>query len=172
MEVLSSDNNFDRYSVFNVLQASFFMTYVLTSGWASLSCEILQPLPLLSNFLYRYVLRNKDECTYGTWTFPYHTEVPRILLFGVMGFTCSIMAPLILPFLLVYFFLAYLVYRNQVCFPSNLLQLEFCYFWDIKACLLLFISSSDEVKSFTYFLLLLFFKSDFQQLLLCLCSLS
>lgn len=94
--------------------ASFFMTYVLTSGWASLSCELLQPLPLLCNFLYRYVLRNKDECTYGTWTFPYHTEVPRVLLFGVLGFTCSIMAPLILPFLLVYYFLAYLVYRNQI----------------------------------------------------------
>ncbi|KAI5655139.1 hypothetical protein M9H77_32326 [Catharanthus roseus] len=94
--------------------ATFFMTYVLTSGWAGLSCELLQPLSLLCNFLYRYVLRNKDESTYGTWTFPYHTEVPRILLFGVLGFTCSIMAPLILPFLLVYFFLAYLVYRNQI----------------------------------------------------------
>lgn len=141
---------------FNVLQASFFMTYVLTSGWASLSCELLQPLPLLCNFLFRYVLRNKDECTYGTWTFPYHTEVPRVFLFGVLGFTCSIMAPLILPILLVYYFLAYLVYRNQVCFLSNLLQLEFCYFWDIKACLLLFISCSDKVKSFTYFFFFFF----------------
>ncbi|KAL0288181.1 UNVERIFIED_CONTAM: CSC1-like protein RXW8 [Sesamum angustifolium] len=55
--------------------ATYFMTYVLTSGWA---------------------------------------KVPRVLLFGVLGFTCSTIAPLILPFLLVYFFLAYLVYRNQI----------------------------------------------------------
>ncbi|KAL0352230.1 UNVERIFIED_CONTAM: CSC1-like protein RXW8 [Sesamum calycinum] len=96
------------------LMATYFMTYVLTSGWASLSCEIIQPFPLLCNLFYRYILRNMDDSSYGAYTFPYHTEVPRVLLFGVLGFTCSTIAPLILPFLLVYFFLAYLVYRNQI----------------------------------------------------------
>ncbi|CAA0843336.1 CSC1-like protein RXW8 [Striga hermonthica] len=94
--------------------ATFFMTYVLTSGWASLSVELIQPFPLLCNLFYRYVLQNKDDTSYGTYTFPYHTEVPRVLLFGLLGFTCSILAPLILPFLLVYFVLAFLVYRNQL----------------------------------------------------------
>ncbi|KAL6511620.1 hypothetical protein OROGR_021217 [Orobanche gracilis] len=94
--------------------ATFFMTYVLTSGWASLSVELIQPFPLLCNLFYRFILQNKDDSSYGTYTFPYHTEVPRVLLFGLLGFTCSILAPLILPFLLVYFFLAYLVYRNQL----------------------------------------------------------
>ncbi|KAL3812305.1 hypothetical protein ACJIZ3_013573 [Penstemon smallii] len=94
--------------------ATFFMTYVLTSGWVSLSCELIQPFPLICNLFYRYILNNKDDLTYGTFTFPYHTEVPRVLLFGLLGFTCSILAPLILPFLLVYFVLAYLVYRNQI----------------------------------------------------------
>ncbi|KAL0439439.1 UNVERIFIED_CONTAM: CSC1-like protein RXW8 [Sesamum latifolium] len=94
--------------------ATYFMTYVLTSGWASLSCEIIQPFPLLCNLFYKYILRNMDDSSYGAYTFPYHTEVPRVLLFGVLGFTCSTIAPLILPFLLVYFFLAYLVYRNQI----------------------------------------------------------
>lgn len=97
-----------------ILQATFFMTYVLTSGWASLACELIQPCPLLCNLFYRFILQNKDDSSYGTFTFPYHTEVPRVLLFGLLGFTCSTLAPLILPFLLVYFFLAYLVYRNQV----------------------------------------------------------
>ncbi|CAA2989577.1 CSC1 RXW8 [Olea europaea subsp. europaea] len=94
--------------------ATFFVTYVLTSGWASLSCELIQPFPLLYNSFYRFILRNKDDSSYGSYTFPYHTEVPRVLLFGLLGFTCSVLAPLILPFLLVYFFLAYLVYRNQI----------------------------------------------------------
>ncbi|GFP91718.1 CSC1-like protein rxw8 [Phtheirospermum japonicum] len=94
--------------------ATFFMTYVLTSGWASLSVELIQPFPLLCNLFYRFILRNKDDSSYGTYTFPYHTEVPRVLLFGLLGFTCSILAPLILPFLLVYFVLAFLVYRNQI----------------------------------------------------------
>lgn len=96
------------------LQATYFITYVLTSGWASLSLELIQPFPLLCNLFYRYILQNKDVSTYGAYTFPYHTEVPRVLLFGLLGFTCATLAPLILPFLLVYFFLAFLVYRNQV----------------------------------------------------------
>ncbi|KZV54512.1 hypothetical protein F511_01310 [Dorcoceras hygrometricum] len=64
--------------------ATFFMTYVLTSGWASLSIELIQPFPLVCNLFYRFILQNKDETTYGTYTFPYHTEVPRVLLFGLL----------------------------------------------------------------------------------------
>ncbi|KAJ6954788.1 hypothetical protein NC652_006285 [Populus alba x Populus x berolinensis] len=95
-------------------QASFFVTYVLTSGWASLSCEVMQPFSLLCNFLKKHLLRNHEDSSDGLVSFPYHTEVPRVLLFGLIGFTYSVMAPLILPFLLIYFLLAYLVYRNQV----------------------------------------------------------
>ncbi|KAH1121756.1 hypothetical protein J1N35_004916 [Gossypium stocksii] len=96
-------------------QATFFTTYVLTSGWASLSCEVIQLFPLLCNGFRRFILRRQEgPCSNHALTFPHHTEIPRLLLFGLLGFTCSIMAPLILPFLLVYFFLAFLVYRNQI----------------------------------------------------------
>ncbi|PPD72975.1 hypothetical protein GOBAR_DD30117 [Gossypium barbadense] len=95
-------------------QATFFTTYVLSSGWASLSCEIMQPFPLICNFFRKFILRTKVEPSSCALTFPHHTEIPRLLLFVHIGFTCSIMAPLILPFLLVFFFLAFLVYRNQV----------------------------------------------------------
>ncbi|XP_022131815.1 CSC1-like protein RXW8 isoform X2 [Momordica charantia] len=95
-------------------QASFFLTYVLSSGWASLAIEVMQVFPLTCNLFRRCILRIKDEPIHETLSFPYHTEVPRILLFGFLGFTCSILAPLITPFLLVYFFLAYLVYKNQI----------------------------------------------------------
>ncbi|KAA3476559.1 CSC1-like protein RXW8 [Gossypium australe] len=94
-------------------QATFFTTYVLSSGWASLSCEIMQPFPLICNFFRKFILRTKVEPSSCALTFPHHTEIPRLLLFVHIGFTCSIMAPLILPCLLVFFFLAFLVYRNQ-----------------------------------------------------------
>ncbi|KAF1882955.1 hypothetical protein Lal_00003137 [Lupinus albus] len=93
--------------------ATFFTTYVLSSGWASLAIEVMQICPLLYNMFQRVILRVKDDSQGGSLSFPYHTEIPRILLFGFLGFTCSILAPLMLPFLLFYFFLAYLVYRNQ-----------------------------------------------------------
>lgn len=113
------------------MQATFFTTYVLSSGWASLGFEVMQICPLLYNLFQRFLLRVKDDDTLnGGISFPYHTEIPRILLFGFLGFTCSILAPLMLPFLLIYFFLAYLVYRNQVstyikCLSSLFLVTEF-----------------------------------------------
>jgi len=100
------------------VQATFFTTYVLSSGWASLACEVMQIFPLLCNIFQRLVLRLKEDALDSSLSFPYHTEVPRVLLFGFLGFTCSILAPLMLPFLLFYFFLAYLVYRNQVSSTS------------------------------------------------------
>lgn len=109
------------------LQAKFFMTYVFTSGWASLACELLQLYPLLCNFIRRYIFRMKDWAI-DTMSFPYHTEIPRLLLFGFIGFTCSILVPLILPFLLIYFTLAYFIYRNQVR-NSLMLSITFCITW-------------------------------------------
>ncbi|XP_047963520.1 CSC1-like protein RXW8 [Salvia hispanica] len=95
--------------------ATFFMTYCLTSGWASLACELIQVVPLLTNVISRYILKtNGDTSTPTPFSFPYHTEVPRVLLFGLLGITCCTLAPLILPFVLVYFVLAFLVYRNQI----------------------------------------------------------
>lgn len=94
-------------------QATFFTTYVLTSGWASLSSEVMQLFGLTWNFVRRYLLRVKEDSDF-LFSFPYHTEVPKVLLFGLLGFTCSVLAPLILPFLLLYFCLGYVVYRNQV----------------------------------------------------------
>ncbi|XP_078177952.1 hyperosmolality-gated Ca2+ permeable channel 2.1-like isoform X3 [Carex rostrata] len=94
-------------------QATFFITYVLTSGWASLSSELMQLFGLIWNLIRKYIL-GMEEDPMAVPSFPYHTEVPKLLLFGLLGFTCSILAPLILPFLLIYFFLGYVVYRNQM----------------------------------------------------------
>lgn len=117
--------------VHEYLQATFFMTYVLTSGWASLSVEIMQPFLLLCNILKKFILQMKEDPPDCTLSFPYHTEVPRVLLFGLIGFVCSILAPLILPLLLIYFVLAYFIYRNQVCisdqcFASSCMNCSLC----------------------------------------------
>ncbi|PHU03202.1 hypothetical protein BC332_28453 [Capsicum chinense] len=62
-------------------------------GWASLSVELLQPFGLICRLFSRFILRNKDPSCHGTLTFPCHTEVPRILLFGLFGFAYAILAP-------------------------------------------------------------------------------
>lgn len=97
-------------------QATFFITYILTSGWASVSSELLQLFSLIWNVYKRCFCKSdkSGNCANSVPSFPYHQEIPKVLLFGLLGFTCSVVAPLILPFLLVYFSLGYIIYRNQM----------------------------------------------------------
>ncbi|KAG9439865.1 hypothetical protein H6P81_020030 [Aristolochia fimbriata] len=93
-------------------QASFFIAYVVTSGWTSLSSELTRILPLLSDFMGQYCfkcIRPKFEVP----SIPYHTHLPIVLFFGLLGLTYFLLAPLILPFILIYYSLGYIIYRNQ-----------------------------------------------------------
>ncbi|XP_010258592.1 PREDICTED: CSC1-like protein HYP1 isoform X2 [Nelumbo nucifera] len=93
-------------------QASFFIAYVVTSGWTSLSSELFRVIPLIWDFIRRHCSGSyADE--FEVPSIPYHREIPRILFFGLLGITYFLLAPLILPFLLVYYCLGYIIYRNQ-----------------------------------------------------------
>ncbi|KAH9304770.1 hypothetical protein KI387_009174, partial [Taxus chinensis] len=94
-------------------QATFFITYILTSGWASLSSELMQLFSLISNVCTLCTSKSTKD-TGSAPSFPYHQEIPKVLLFGLIGFTCSVLAPLILPILLVYFSFGFIIYRNQM----------------------------------------------------------
>ncbi|KAK2655682.1 hypothetical protein Ddye_008734 [Dipteronia dyeriana] len=93
-------------------QASFFIAYVVTSGWTSLSSELLRLMPLVSSF-WSWLFSKIFE-DFEVPSFPCHSEIPRILFFGLLGITYFFLAPLILPFLLVYYCLGYIIYRNQL----------------------------------------------------------
>ncbi|XP_009789223.1 hyperosmolality-gated Ca2+ permeable channel 2.3 [Nicotiana tabacum] len=94
-------------------QATFFIAYVVTSGWTSTSSELFRLTTLIFNFIKRNICRKFDD-EFEVPSVPYHSEIPRILLFGLLGITYFFLAPLILPFLLVYYCLGYLIYRNQL----------------------------------------------------------
>ncbi|XAR51708.1 hypothetical protein NMG60_11006421 [Bertholletia excelsa] len=93
-------------------QASFFIAYVVTSGWTSTSSELCRMFALICNFIKRTCSGNDDD--FEVPSVPYHSEIPRIILFGLLGVTYFFLAPLILPFLLVYYCLGYIIYRNQL----------------------------------------------------------
>ncbi|KAK4604145.1 hypothetical protein RGQ29_012596 [Quercus rubra] len=94
-------------------QASFFIAYVVTSGWTSLSSELFRSIPLLCNFFKR-VLSRKDDDEFEVPSIPYHRDIPKIVFFGLLGITYFFLSPLILPFLLVYYCMGYIIYRNQL----------------------------------------------------------
>ncbi len=101
---------------FFLLQSSFFIAYVVTSGWTSTSSELFRLIPLIGSLITKPCKSADDELEAPT--IPYHRDIPRLLFFGLLGITYFFLAPLILPFLLVYFCLGYIIYRNQVSWCS------------------------------------------------------
>ncbi|OWM64559.1 CSC1-like protein HYP1 [Punica granatum] len=94
-------------------QASFFIAYVVTSGWTGVSSELFRLLPLISNYCRRLFCKKDDEHVEVPST-PYHSQIPKILVFELLGLTYFFLAPLILPFILIFYCMGYIVYRNQI----------------------------------------------------------
>ncbi|XP_041014860.1 CSC1-like protein At1g69450 isoform X3 [Juglans microcarpa x Juglans regia] len=93
-------------------QASFFIAYVVTSGWTSTASELFRLVPFLWSLIRKPCTRSTDD-ELEVPSIPYHRDIPRLLFFGLLGITYFFLAPLILPFLLLYFCFGYIVYRNQ-----------------------------------------------------------
>ncbi|VFQ91951.1 unnamed protein product [Cuscuta campestris] len=94
-------------------KATFFIAYVVTSGWTNTASELLQLNPLfLSFFKKRFCNASSEE--FDVPSIPYHREIPRLLLFGLLGVTYFFLAPLILPFIVIFYCIGYVVYRHQL----------------------------------------------------------
>ncbi|TKY69635.1 CSC protein [Spatholobus suberectus] len=103
-------------------QASFFITYVVTQGWTSVCSELFRVIPFIFSWIKRPFTSTDDE--FEVPSTPYHKDVPRVLFFGLLGITYFFLAPLILPFLLAYFCLAYIIYRNQVSISLDVILIS------------------------------------------------
>lgn len=110
--VLEPKNYPARLAVAVPAQASFFIAYVVTSGWTSTSSELFRLIPLICSLL-RKPCSEPTSDEFEAPSFSYHWDVPRVLFFCLLGIIYFFLAPLILPFLLVYFCLGYIIYRNQ-----------------------------------------------------------
>ncbi|KAL8471634.1 hypothetical protein ACS0TY_029042 [Phlomoides rotata] len=98
-------------------QASFFIAYVVTSGWTkTFSTELLRLKRLVWSFLKGGLCccASESEDELEVPSIPFHREIPRILFFSLLGITYFFLAPLILPFIFIYYCLAYIIYRNQL----------------------------------------------------------
>ncbi|KAL6553030.1 CSC1-like protein hyp1 [Orobanche gracilis] len=95
-------------------QASFFIAYVVTSGWTkTFSSKLFRLKRFIWSFLKGKMCWTSDE-EVEVPSNPYHSEIPRILFFSLLGITYFFLAPLILPFVLVYYCFGYIIYRNQL----------------------------------------------------------
>lgn len=95
------------------VQASFFIAYVVTTGWTSACSELFRIIPFSFSLIKRPFTKGTDH-ELEVPSLPYHKDIPRILFFALLGITYFFLAPLILPFLLLYLCLGYIIYSNQV----------------------------------------------------------
>ncbi|KAL5794670.1 hypothetical protein ACOSP7_003264 [Xanthoceras sorbifolium] len=99
------------------MKATFFITYIMIDGWAGIASEILRLKPLvifhLKNMFLVKTERDKVRAMNpGSVDFP--ETLPTLQLYFLLGIVYAVVTPILLPFILVFFAFAYLVYRHQI----------------------------------------------------------
>ncbi|MBA0802839.1 hypothetical protein Gohar_013109, partial [Gossypium harknessii] len=99
------------------MKATFFITYIMVDGWAGVAGEILRLKPLIiyhlkNSFLVKTEKDREEAMDPGTIGF--NTGEPQIQLYFLLGLVYAVVTPILLPFIIVFFALAYVVYRHQV----------------------------------------------------------
>ncbi|KAI4341012.1 hypothetical protein MLD38_025789 [Melastoma candidum] len=99
------------------MKATFFITYIMVDGWAGVAGEILRLKPLiiyhLKNFFLVKTEKDREEAM-DPGTLGFNTGEPQIQLYFLLGLVYAVVTPILLPFILVFFSLAYIVYRHQI----------------------------------------------------------
>ena len=103
------------------MKATFFITYIMVDGWAGVAGEILRLKPLIFYHLKNFFLvkTEKDrEDAMNPGSLSFNTGEPQIQLYFLLGLVYAAVTPILLPFIVVFFALAYVVYRHQVSVPK------------------------------------------------------
>ncbi|OIW00075.1 hypothetical protein TanjilG_26412 [Lupinus angustifolius] len=99
------------------LKASFFITYIMVDGWAGIAAEVLMLKPLiiyhLKNFFLVKTEKDREEAM-DPGSIGFNTGEPQIQLYFLLGLVYAAVTPTVLPFIIVFFGLAYVVFRHQI----------------------------------------------------------
>ncbi|GKB96221.1 calcium permeable stress-gated cation channel 1-like protein [Tanacetum coccineum] len=151
------------------MKATFFITYIMVDGWSGTAGEILRLKPLiifhLKNFFLVKTEKDREEAM-DAGSIGFNTGEPQIQFYFLIGLIYAVVTPLLIPFILVFFALAYVVYRHQIINVYNQEYESSAAFWPdvhgrivaalvISQVLLMGLLSTKEAASSTPFLLAL-----------------
>ncbi|GMH25965.1 hypothetical protein Nepgr_027808 [Nepenthes gracilis] len=99
------------------MKATFFITYIMVDGWAGIAAEILRLVPLVlfhlrNAFLVKTEQDREEAMDPGFLDFA--TYEPRIQLYFLLGLVYCVITPVLLPFIIVFFAFAYVIFRHQI----------------------------------------------------------
>ncbi|KAG6513396.1 hypothetical protein ZIOFF_023720 [Zingiber officinale] len=107
------------------MKATFFITYIMIDGWAGIALEIVRLVPLIIYHLKIAFLvkteKDKEEAT-DPGCIEFASSEPRIQLYFLLGLVYSTVTPFLLPFILIFFGLAYVVFRHQEAMMRDILE--------------------------------------------------
>ncbi|XP_071706595.1 calcium permeable stress-gated cation channel 1-like [Rutidosis leptorrhynchoides] len=151
------------------MKATFFITYIMVDGWSGTAGEILRLKPLiiyhLKNFFLVKTEKDREEAM-DPGSIGFNTGEPQIQFYFLIGLIYAVVTPLLTPFILVFFALAYVVYRHQIINVYNQEYESSAAFWPdvhgriiaaliISQLLLMGLLSTKAAASSTPFLLAL-----------------
>mmetsp|Transcript_26412 Transcript_26412/g.29409 ORF Transcript_26412/g.29409 Transcript_26412/m.29409 type:complete len:1139 (-) Transcript_26412:815-4231(-) len=103
-------------------QASFFVNYIMTVGLAGSMMSLWRPVPLIIGLIFDRFLAKSKRAKRAVWmsgAFSYATNYAGILLVLMIVQIYSTLAPLILPFAIIYFGLAILSYKYNIIWADK-----------------------------------------------------
>ncbi|KAJ6333788.1 hypothetical protein OIU77_009634 [Salix suchowensis] len=99
------------------LKATFFITYIMVDGWAGIAGEVLMLKPLILYHLKNIFLvkteKDREEAM-DPGSLGFNTGEPRIQLYFLLGLVYATVTPFLLPFIIIFFAFAYVVFRHQI----------------------------------------------------------
>lgn len=106
------------------MSATFFITYIMVDGWAGVSAEIIRLKPLIvfhlkNTFLVKTEQDREEAMDPGSLAFS--ASEPRIQFYFLLGLVYSAVTPILLPFIIIFFALSFIVFRHQVGVLSAML---------------------------------------------------
>ncbi|GAB2236037.1 hypothetical protein Droror1_Dr00027766 [Drosera rotundifolia] len=89
----------------------------MVDGWAGIAIEILRVVPFVLFHLKNALLVKTDqdrEPAMDPGFLDFATYEPRIQLYFLLGLVSCVITPMLLPFIIVFYAFAYLVFRHQI----------------------------------------------------------
>lgn len=104
----------------------------MVDGWAGIASEILRLKPLvifhLKNMFLVKTERDRDRAMDpGSVDFP--ETLPSLQLYFLLGLVYAVVTPILLPFIIIFFLFAFLVYRHQIINVYNQRYESVAAFW-------------------------------------------
>ncbi|KAF3790736.1 CSC1-like protein [Nymphaea thermarum] len=92
-------------------KATFFITYIMLDGWSAVAVELLRTKSLA---LYHLRTEKDREQAMEQENIGIPENLPRLQLYFLLGLVYAVVSPILLPFIIIFFILGFLVYRHQI----------------------------------------------------------